>query len=230
MTTLVEAVRNIKAPRPYFLAAFGGLLLLAAVALYNLGQFRRTEWSKPMPQQTALDNEVAGRAYSPASLRSSPSAIVQKGCGNRGSAVRRTDTPALTRGREDRPHTFHHAGSATSRKASRIKSRHSPRELGGYLVNADGGGQNAQLPQPSPVACRWRDFEEARAEIRKLGLRVESEKIDAQDVSRQYVDQDANLRNLRAEEAGYLAILKQAQRVNSTCLRWRKAQRGARTN
>jgi len=56
-------------------------------------------------------------------------------------------------------------------------------------------------------------FEEARAEIRKLGLRVESEKIDAQDVSRQYVDQDANLRNLRAEESGYLAILKQAHTV-----------------
>jgi hypothetical protein len=46
----------------------------------------------------------------------------------------------------------------------------------------------------------WRQraarFEEARAEIRKLGLRVESEKVQAQDVTRQYVDEDANLRNL----------------------------------
>ena len=50
-------------------------------------------------------------------------------------------------------------------------------------------------------------------EIRKLGLRVESEKVDAQDVSRQYVDQEANLRNLRAEETGYLLILKQAHTV-----------------
>ena len=32
-------------------------------------------------------------------------------------------------------------------------------------------------------------------------------------MSRQYVDQDASLRNLRAEEAGYLAILKQANTV-----------------
>ena len=68
-------------------------------------------------------------------------------------------------------------------------------------MSAEGGGQNATagtLTIRVPAAR----FEEARAEIRKLGLRVESEKIDAQDVSRQYVDQDANLRNLRAEEAG----------------------------
>jgi hypothetical protein len=84
--------------------------------------------------------------------------------------------------------------------------------LGGYLVSADGGGQNAtagMLTIRVPAAR----FEEARAEIRKLGLRIESEKVDAQDVSRQYVDQDANLRNLRAEEAGYLMILKQASTV-----------------
>jgi hypothetical protein len=84
--------------------------------------------------------------------------------------------------------------------------------LGGYLVSADGGGQDATtgtLTIRVPAAR----FEEARAEIRKLGLRVESEKIDAQDVSRQYVDQDASLRNLRAEEAGYLAIMKQATTV-----------------
>jgi hypothetical protein len=84
--------------------------------------------------------------------------------------------------------------------------------LGGYLVSADGGGQDATagtLTIRVPAAR----FEVARAEIRKLGVRVESEKIDAQDVSRQYADQDANLRNLRAEESGYLAILKQANTV-----------------
>ena len=75
----------------------------------------------------------------------------------------------------------------------------------------EGGGQNCNrgtLTIRVPAAR----FEEARAEIRKLGLRVESEKIDAQDVTRQYVDQDASIRNLRAEEAQYLTILKQAAR------------------
>lgn len=83
---------------------------------------------------------------------------------------------------------------------------------GGYLESSQGGGQDAasgSLTIRVPAAR----FEETRAEIRKLGLRVENEAITAQDVTRQYVDQDANLRNLRAEEAQYLAILKQANTV-----------------
>jgi hypothetical protein len=56
-------------------------------------------------------------------------------------------------------------------------------------------------------------FDEARAAIRKLGLRIEAERVDAQDVSRRYVDEDASLRKLKAEEAQYLAILKQANTV-----------------
>ena len=83
---------------------------------------------------------------------------------------------------------------------------------GGYLESSQGGGQDAaggSLTIRVPAA----HFEEARAAIRKLGPRVENETITAQDVTRQYVDQDANLRNLRAEEAQYLAILKQANTV-----------------
>jgi len=85
-------------------------------------------------------------------------------------------------------------------------------KLGGYLVSAEGGGQDATrgtLTIRVPAAR----FEEARVAIRKLGLRVDAEKVDAEDVTQRYVDQDASLRNLRAEEAQYLAILKQAGTV-----------------
>jgi len=81
---------------------------------------------------------------------------------------------------------------------------------GGYLVNSESGGESSASLTIRVPANR---FDEARAEIRKLGLHVESEKVDAQDVTTQYVDQDASLRNLRAEEAGYLQILKQAHTV-----------------
>jgi hypothetical protein len=84
--------------------------------------------------------------------------------------------------------------------------------MGGYLVSSEGGGQNAAAGTLT-IRVPSAQFEAARAEIRKLGLRVESEKIEAQDVTRQYVDQDANIRNLRAEEAQYLSILKQAGTV-----------------
>jgi hypothetical protein len=54
------------------------------------------------------------------------------------------------------------------------------------------------------------------AEIRKLGLRVEREQMGAEDVTRRYVDHQARLRNLRAQETQYLAILKQAKTVKDT--------------
>lgn len=84
---------------------------------------------------------------------------------------------------------------------------------GGFLVSSDvrgdpgAGGGSISIRVPSAR------FEEARSEIRKMGLRIESERIEAQDVTRQYTDQDANLRNLRAEEQQYLLILKQARTV-----------------
>jgi hypothetical protein len=45
---------------------------------------------------------------------------------------------------------------------------------------------------------------------------VDSERLDAQDVTKQYVDQDARLHNLKAEEEQYLAILKRASTVTDT--------------
>ena len=84
--------------------------------------------------------------------------------------------------------------------------------FGGYVETSNSGG-SAGAAASLTVRVPADRFEQARAEIRKLGVRVESEKVDAQDVTRQYVDQDASLRNLRAEEAQYLTILKQATTV-----------------
>lgn len=61
-------------------------------------------------------------------------------------------------------------------------------------------------------------FEDGKAEIRKFAARIESEKTDATDVTKQYVDLQARIRNLRAEEAQYLTIMRSAGKVR-TC--WR---------
>jgi hypothetical protein len=46
-----------------------------------------------------------------------------------------------------------------------------------------------------------------RDDIRKLARRVEADKSDAQDVTRQFVDSEARLRNLKTEEAQYLELM-----------------------
>lgn len=88
--------------------------------------------------------------------------------------------------------------------------------MGGFLVNSEIRGEQAIGGGSLTIRVPAARFEEARAQIRKLGLRVENEKIEAEDVTRQYVDQAASLRNLRAEEQQYLSILKQAKTVKDT--------------
>jgi len=87
---------------------------------------------------------------------------------------------------------------------------------GGFLVtsNVNGGADatSAALTIRVPAA----KFDEVRAQIRKFALRVENESIEAQDVTKQYVDQEARLRNLRAQEQQYLGILRKAANVKDT--------------
>ena len=86
----------------------------------------------------------------------------------------------------------------------------------GFLVTSNvNGGANATSASLS-IRVPAEEFDEVRAQIRKLSLRVESESIDAQDVTKQYVDQEARLRNLRAQEQQYLGILRKAATVKDT--------------
>ena len=88
--------------------------------------------------------------------------------------------------------------------------------FGGFLVSSQISGGEQASSGSLTIRVPAERFEEARAAIRKLGLRVESERVEAQDVTRQYVDESASLRNLRAEEEQYLSILKHARTVKDT--------------
>jgi hypothetical protein len=59
-------------------------------------------------------------------------------------------------------------------------------------------------------------LDDALAAIRGLALRVTKEQVTARDVTREFYDNEAHLRNLHSEEQQYLAILKQAHTVKDT--------------
>jgi hypothetical protein len=86
--------------------------------------------------------------------------------------------------------------------------------MGGYVEAAQIGGTKDMPIADLTIRVPAARFEDAKVSIRKLGARIESEKTDAQDVTRQYVDMEARLRNLRAEEAQYLTIMKSAYKVD----------------
>lgn len=84
--------------------------------------------------------------------------------------------------------------------------------LGGYIESSEVNAQDspsATMTIRVPAA----KLDAAKAQLRGLAVRIDSEKTEAQDVTKQYVDMDARLRNLRAEEAQYLTIMKSATKV-----------------
>jgi hypothetical protein len=87
---------------------------------------------------------------------------------------------------------------------------------GGYLISSQVQGSEANASATVSVRVPVAQFEAVREQIRRLGLRVESDKLEAQDVTRDYVDRDSRLRNLRAQEQQYLQILKRATTVKDT--------------
>jgi hypothetical protein len=213
MTTLVDAVRGVKSPRLYLVVILVIVLMLAAIRMSNHGRPGTAEFSTSTVKDRLLENEIGGRAYAPTAVRLQPSAFVQK------QGIMDPQAAALQGGLDEaggrrvvRNATIEMIVAHPAEVADQITIL--AEKLGGYLVSADGAGQNATF---ATVAVRVpaAHFEEARAEIRELGLRVDNEKFDAQDVTQQYVDQEASIRNLQAEELQYLEILRRANDVNS---------------
>jgi hypothetical protein len=120
--------------------------------------------------------------------------------------------PELTERQVVRIGTFEIIAPDPLQTAERLRSLTG--ELSGFVVNFSASGsdrqsRSAQLSLRIPAAS----FDEARAQVRKVGGTVARETIEARDVTRDNVDQAAALRNARAEEAQYLAILKHASVV-----------------
>ena len=88
--------------------------------------------------------------------------------------------------------------------------------FGGYVVNTNrtyAGDQPMATVTIRVLAAR---FDEAMAEIRKMAVRPPTENMNAQDVTEEYSDLQAQLRNAEATEKQYLALLARAQTVEDT--------------
>ena len=213
MSSMAETLN--KRGNVWWIALAGMATLIVASAVPNLMRSRlATNESSAFVRQRVLETEPASNVYySPVAKAKSQEAILA-------DAGVATSTPGGAS-----------ANAAGDRKIVRSgelglivqgpaevaeKIRLLAETQGGFLVSSEvSGGPNATSGSLTIRVPEAR-FEETWTEIHKLGRRVESEKIDAQDVTRQYVDQDASLRNLRAEEGQYLAILKQAHTVKET--------------
>jgi len=101
----------------------------------------------------------------------------------------------------------------TSPQQAAEKIRLLAENLGGYLEGAQIDGSPSSPSATLTIRVPAARMEDAKAELRKLATWVDGEKTEAADVTKQYVDTAARIRNLRAEEAQYLQIMKSAAKV-----------------
>jgi hypothetical protein len=86
---------------------------------------------------------------------------------------------------------------------------------GGYVekpTQSNSSGHSANLTVRVPAAR----LDPVMAEVKGLATTVDREAVEARDVTREYIDLDARLRNAQAEEAQYLLILKRATTIKDT--------------
>jgi hypothetical protein len=77
---------------------------------------------------------------------------------------------------------------------------------GSNINGGDEGARSALVSMRIPAE----HFDEVREQVRKIAKTVELDSIEARDITRESMNQEAALRNAQAEEAQYLTILKRA--------------------
>ncbi len=218
MSAFTNSFKSVEKYWVPFAVVSGGILLLAAIAIPNLQRARMSAYeskrqSLALPREEAADHMYAG-------LQATTAAKSGLGTNQPISAALRVDQA---------PSPAPPASVTIDRKLVRtgaleltVKSpadaaeqiRLMAESMGGYLETAQIGGTKEAPTADITIRVPALRFNDATLGIRKLAARVESEKTDAQDVTRQYVDMEARLRNLHAEEAQYLVIMKSAYKVD----------------
>lgn len=87
-------------------------------------------------------------------------------------------------------------------------------QLEGYISDLQTWRQDDQLAGIVTLRVPASSFDQARERIKDLAVEVESENVSGQDVTEEYVDLEARLRNLEVAEGELLELLASAQETH----------------
>ncbi len=87
------------------------------------------------------------------------------------------------------------------------------KDMDGYVVSSNKSGDQDITYGQISIRIPSDRFDEAFDRLRQLAVRVPNESTNSQDVTEEYTDLQAQLRNREAEEAQYLELLKKAEKV-----------------
>ena len=83
----------------------------------------------------------------------------------------------------------------------------------GYVVSSRISGEEQEMRGYISIRVPDDKFEQALAELRELAVRVSSESTSSRDVTEEYIDLEARLKNAEATESQYLTLLEKAREV-----------------
>ena len=87
------------------------------------------------------------------------------------------------------------------------------KELGGYVVSSNKHEDEGVVLGRVAIRVPVERFDEAFNRLRQLAVDVPYESTEGRDITEEYTDLEAQLRNLEATEAQYLALLEKANKV-----------------
>jgi len=85
--------------------------------------------------------------------------------------------------------------------------------FGGYVVSSSISGEEEEMRGWISFRVPDEKFDQALTELRELAVRVKSESTLSEDVTEEYIDLEARLKNAQATEQQYLALLEKAEDV-----------------
>lgn len=88
------------------------------------------------------------------------------------------------------------------------------KRLGGSVIGTSTSYRNGEMLATVTLRVPSIAYSEAMEGLRRLGLRVESESSSGKDVSEEFTDLEARLRNLEATELQFLGLMKKATTID----------------
>jgi len=85
---------------------------------------------------------------------------------------------------------------------------------GGFVLNTNTYHQDEQLLATMVIKVPVEKFEDTLAKLRQMAFKVDAESTSGQDVTEEYADLEAQLRNLKATEEQLLTFLNKTQNVD----------------
>jgi len=189
----------------YALVGFGLAVLLVAIATPNL---LRSRMAVPAASQYSYAYNASNGPRDQAGLSRSGFAAKMAEPNSAPATFNSLDRKVIRNGSLD---LVVDTPSTTIEQIAGIAHRYN-----GYVVSSELTGRRENQRGCITIRVPAAQFDAAREEMKKLAKQVETEHTSADDVTMQYAENEATLRNYRAEEASYLEIMKRSGSIKDT--------------